>query len=132
MHENYILNIGCHYIWPGLLALPKNTLHCKKKLRPWRLPKIEVSIKSLSAFTFGLLGEKGRTLGKTYGIKARCYWEHPWGTIWELDGNMLGTVGKKMRKILLQKKKISNFFIPIPELSLVCGRISLLSVNYVR
>jgi hypothetical protein len=26
------------------------------------------------------LGEKGRTLGKTYGIKARCYWEHPWGT----------------------------------------------------
>ncbi len=26
------------------------------------------------------IGEKGRTLGKTYGIKARCYWEHPWGT----------------------------------------------------
>jgi len=24
--------------------------------------------------------EKGRTLGKTYGIKVRCYWEHPWGT----------------------------------------------------
>jgi hypothetical protein len=24
--------------------------------------------------------EKGRTLGKTYGIKERCYWEHPWGT----------------------------------------------------
>jgi len=23
------------------------------------------------------IGEKGRTLGKTYGIKARCYWEHP-------------------------------------------------------
>jgi hypothetical protein len=21
------------------------------------------------------IGEKGRTLGKTYGIKARCYWE---------------------------------------------------------
>jgi hypothetical protein len=29
------------------------------------------------------IGEKGRTLGKTYGIKARCYWEHPWGTHWE-------------------------------------------------
>jgi len=26
------------------------------------------------------IGEKGRTLGKTFGIKARCYWEHPWGT----------------------------------------------------
>jgi hypothetical protein len=23
------------------------------------------------------IAEKGRTLGKTYGIKARCYWEHP-------------------------------------------------------
>jgi hypothetical protein len=30
------------------------------------------------------IGEKGRTLGKTYGIKARCYWEHP-------VGNTLGT-----------------------------------------
>jgi hypothetical protein len=40
--------------------------------------------------------------------KARCYWEHPWGTHWEhmeyienligthleLEGNMLGTKGK--------------------------------------
>ncbi len=24
--------------------------------------------------------EKGRALSKTYGIKARCDWEHPWGT----------------------------------------------------
>jgi hypothetical protein len=47
------------------------------------------------------IGEKGRTLGKTYGIKASCYWEHPWelrehignlmGTHWELEVNMLGT-----------------------------------------
>jgi len=49
--------------------------------------------------------EKGRTLGKTYGIKARCFWEHLWGTHWErkehirnlmgthweLERNMLGT-----------------------------------------
>jgi len=35
-----------------------------------------------------------RTLGKTYGIKARCYLEHPWGTRWELEGNMLGTEEK--------------------------------------
>jgi hypothetical protein len=54
------------------------------------------------------IGEKGRTLGKIYGIKVRCYWEHPWGTYqeptehfwnlmgthWEHDGNMLGTKGK--------------------------------------
>jgi hypothetical protein len=26
------------------------------------------------------IGQKGRTLGKTYGIKARCYWEHSGGT----------------------------------------------------
>jgi len=49
-------------------------------------------------------------LGKTYGIKVRCYWEHPWGTHWnlgnilgthwELERNMLGTKGK-WKKILL-------------------------------
>ncbi len=40
------------------------------------------------------IGEKRRTLGKTYGIKARCYWEHPWGTHWKLRepiGNLNGT-----------------------------------------
>jgi len=40
------------------------------------------------------IGEKGRTLGKTYGIKVRCYWEHPWGTHWkprEHIGNLMGT-----------------------------------------
>ncbi len=36
------------------------------------------------------IGEKGRTLGKTYEIKARCYWEQPWGAHWEPDGNTLG------------------------------------------
>jgi hypothetical protein len=54
------------------------------------------------------IGEKGRTLGKTYGIKRRYYWEHPCGTHWEprehlgnlmgihweLEGNMLGTKEK--------------------------------------
>jgi hypothetical protein len=54
------------------------------------------------------IGEKGRTLGKTYEMKARFYWEHPWGTHWrprehignlmgahwELEGNMLGTKEK--------------------------------------
>jgi hypothetical protein len=37
------------------------------------------------------MGEKGRTLGKTYGIKLRCYWKNPWGTHWEPDGNLKGT-----------------------------------------
>jgi len=40
---------------------------------------------------------RGRTLGKTYGIKVRCYWEHPWGTHWEPRehiGNALGTKEK--------------------------------------
>jgi hypothetical protein len=51
------------------------------------------------------ISEKGRTLGKIYGIKARCYKEHPrgthlehignlMGTHWELEGNMLGTKEK--------------------------------------
>jgi len=34
------------------------------------------------------IGEKGRTLGKTYGIQVRCYWEH--------IGNPMGT--KKEQK----------------------------------
>jgi hypothetical protein len=47
-------------------------------------------------------------LGKTYGIKIMCYWEHPWGTHlkprehienlmrthWKLERNMLGTKEK--------------------------------------
>jgi hypothetical protein len=44
------------------------------------------------------ISEKGRTLGKKYGIKVRCYWETPLRntlvtskTYWELEGNMLGT-----------------------------------------
>jgi hypothetical protein len=53
-----------------------------------------------SPFRQPYLGEKGRTLDqKTYGIKARCYWEHPWGTYWELIGNVNGTK-EKWKKIL--------------------------------
>jgi hypothetical protein len=26
LHGNSIPNIGCHYFWPGLIALSKNTL----------------------------------------------------------------------------------------------------------
>jgi hypothetical protein len=55
------------------------------------------------------LGEKGRTLGKTYGIKVRRCWEHPLGntlgTHWESDGDPLGTerkhVGNKEKNEIL-------------------------------
>jgi hypothetical protein len=71
------------------------------------------------------IGEKGRTLGKTYGIKARCYWEHLWrthcepvehvenvmGTHWELERNMLGTKVKRKRSPTpkLKRKKSRHF-----------------------
>jgi hypothetical protein len=35
-------------------------------------------------------GEKGRILGKRYGFKIQCYWEHPGEHIENL-GNNLGT-----------------------------------------
>jgi hypothetical protein len=50
------------------------------------------------------IDEKGRILGKTYGIKARCYWEHLWGTHlepWDHIGNPLGIE----RNMLGTKKK---------------------------
>jgi hypothetical protein len=59
--------------------------HHQKKLKLRRLPKIEESMERWSASPFwpNYIGEKGRTLGKTYEITARCYWEHHWGTHWE-------------------------------------------------
>jgi len=52
------------------------------------------------------IGEKGRTLGKPYEIKGRCYWEHPWGTRWEPDGNLKGTCWEQKN---LKKKPPSPF-----------------------
>jgi len=42
--------------------------------------------------------EKGRTLGQTYGIKVRCYWEHPWGTHCKPIGTWKEHDGNKGRK----------------------------------
>jgi len=42
------------------------------------------------------ISEKGRTLGKTYWIKARCYWEHPWGTHWEPGEHIVNLMGKPL------------------------------------
>jgi hypothetical protein len=53
---------------------------------------------------WGNIGEEGRTLGKTYGIKVRCYWEHPWGTHWQPREHIENLMGirwdKKKNKIL--------------------------------
>jgi hypothetical protein len=40
------------------------------------------------------IGEKKRTLGKTYGIKERRYWEHNWEPIGN-KGNMKKTFPPK-------------------------------------
>jgi len=60
-------------------------LQKKKKSKLCRLPKVEDSMEGWNSSPFGpiYIGEEGRTLGKTYGIKARCYWEHPWEMHWE-------------------------------------------------
>ncbi len=47
-------------------------------------------------------GEKGRTLGKTHGIKERCYCERPWETHWE------------------PKEHIGNLWEPIGNLKGIC------------
>jgi hypothetical protein len=62
--------------------------HHKKRLKLWKLPKIEDYMEKWSASRLWprYISEKGRTLGKTYGIKVRWYWEHPWG-IGEHVGN---------------------------------------------
>jgi hypothetical protein len=49
------------------------------------------------------IGEKGRTLGKTYGIKVRCYWEHPREHIGKL-GVVSIIVGAK-----LMQTKLNDF-----------------------
>jgi len=47
-------------------------------------------------------------LGKPYGIKPRCYWQH-FGNLmrtpWEHDRNTLGTKGKKQKTPLPHFKK---------------------------
>jgi hypothetical protein len=77
----------------------------KTKFNLWRLPKHRTFYGAPPPLA-SYIGEKGgRTLGKTYGIKARRFWEHPcathWeptehienliGTRWELERNMSGT-----------------------------------------
>jgi len=67
--------------------------HHRKKLKIQRLPKNRRFHGKMECLPLWptYIGEKGKTLGKTYGIKARCYWEQNWGTYWESDGNPLRT-----------------------------------------
>jgi len=51
-------------------------------------------------------------LGKTYGIKARSYWEHPWGTHWELKEqieNLMGTNWELVGNMLGTKEKTRSW-----------------------
>jgi len=54
-------------------------------LELWRLPQNRRFYGKMKCLCLSLryIGEKVMTLSKTYGIKARCYWEHPWETHWE-------------------------------------------------
>jgi hypothetical protein len=68
----------------------------KKKVETMKAPQSRRFYGNMKCFSFWptYIGKKGRTLGKTYGIKARCYWEHPWGTHWhpiKHIGNLMGT-----------------------------------------
>jgi len=58
------------------------------------------------------IGEKGRTLGKTHGIKVRCYWKHPWRKHWEPDGNPLGTWREHVWE---QRNFFKKSFCPPPQ-----------------
>ncbi len=61
------------------------------------------------------IGEKGRTLGKIYGIKVNCYREHPWGTHWERTENienMMGTHWEREENMLGTNEKWKN---PSPQ-----------------
>jgi hypothetical protein len=66
----------------------------QKKTIPWKLPKLEVSIRRWSAFP---LDEKEKNFGQSIWDKSvRTYW----GTCWELE------------KPLGNKKKTKNILLP--------------------
>jgi hypothetical protein len=82
----------------------------KKKLKLWRLPKIEDCMERWSASPFGPPREvrRGGLQTKHIGIKARCHWEHPWGTYWELIGNLKGTCWEQRKNEKNSKNTILN------------------------
>jgi hypothetical protein len=90
----------------------------KGKLKLWRFPKNRRFYGKMECLSLWptYVGEKGRTLGKTYGIKARCYWERPWGTHWEPIGhikNLIGTCWEPRKKKKESKHFESMMSLPI-------------------
>jgi hypothetical protein len=84
--------------------------HDKKKLETMEAPQNRRFYEKMECLPLWptYIGEKWRTLGKTYGIKARCYWEHPWETHWEpreYIRNLMGTHWKLERNMLGTKEK---------------------------
>jgi hypothetical protein len=57
----------------------------KKRLKLWRLSELVVSIGKYRS------KKGGQLLGKAYGIKVWCYWEHLGGADQKRLGNMMGT-----------------------------------------
>jgi hypothetical protein len=57
---------------------------------------MEDSMQRWSASPFGppIWVRRGGLRAK-HVIKARCYWEQPWGIHWEPDGNLKGTEEKR-------------------------------------
>jgi hypothetical protein len=86
-----------------------NLVHHSKKLKMWRLPKIEGSILKYKVYPLWptYIGGRTMTLAKGYGIKMRCYGIvlgnilGTWGTYWKLERNIMGTKEKWKKKILL-------------------------------
>jgi hypothetical protein len=65
----------------------------QKKLKPWRLPKIEGSIlkcRGIPPLWPKYIGERRTTFAKAYGIKVTCYGEYG-GEYIENFGNILRT-----------------------------------------
>jgi hypothetical protein len=79
-----------------------------KKVETIKAPQIEDSMERWSVSPFGptYMGEKGRTLGKTQGIKARYYREHPWETHRKLNEH-IGNKGK-MKNMLEESAEASD------------------------
>jgi hypothetical protein len=87
----------------------KNTIvKLQNKVETMEAPQNKSFYEKMECLTFWptYVHERGRTLGKTYGIKARCYWDHPREHIGELDGNMLGT--KTNEKDMSCKKHVGK------------------------
>jgi hypothetical protein len=85
--------------------------HCKKKLKLWRPPQNRRFYWKLEYLPLWptYTSEKGRTLGKTYGIKARCYWEHI-GNLGNIFENLKGKCWEQKEN----EKKSSPHPIPRP------------------